>query len=161
MLIKILKNNKASLETKEILELILAAAGIFILIVLLYQLLAPDFDPNKEAAKSYLVSFKSMIEEVNEFSSVEFMLGLGKGEAKMVYFGNEQRIEFGKDIFLRYNTNKNYLCFCYEKDEDSECDYCTSLEYPASFSNGIVVHEKGQEFEINLNESLYFFEVVE
>jgi len=155
---RILQSKKASLETKEILELILAAAGIFILIVLLYQLLAPGFDPNKEAAKSYLASFKKIIGEVDKAGSAQFSLLAGAGEVKMVYFDAGRPAVENK--FFRSTRDNNYLCFCYKKGEDWKCSYCVSLKYPAQFSEEDFVYKPGQGFKINLSENSYFFEVV-
>ena len=59
-------NKKASLETKEIIELILAGVGIFILIFLVWSLIAPDFNEDRETAKAYKESFEEIIGEVEE-----------------------------------------------------------------------------------------------
>jgi len=143
-----IKNKKASLEVKEILELVLAAGGIFLLLLLLWSLLAPTFNKDKETAKSYLNSLKQAIAEADE-KKVAVDFSLWGGEPKMVYFGDEKYVVSGSDTFFRARTDKNYLCFCYEK-KGWKCEDCVSLKLSAVFepSKQEPVFEEGTYFKI-------------
>jgi len=153
-------NKKASLETKEIIELILAGAGIFLIIFFLWNVFSPDFNKDKETAKSYLNTFKSVIDDVDEIGSARF--SLWGGDPKMVYFGKAFRISSGDDVFSRPNTEENYLCFCYEKGKEENkrwiCENCVSLKYPIEFSNSGEIFTEGWSFDITKRENKYFFE---
>ena len=78
-------NKKASLETHEILELILAAAGIIILVILLYQLFMPKFDKNEESAKSFFEQLKKEIARADSGEIGEFKIW-GNANIFLLYF---------------------------------------------------------------------------
>ena len=153
-------NKKASLETKEIIEVILAGVGMVFLIFLLWNIFSPSFDKDKETAKSYLNTFKNVMDDVDKIGYARFFLW--GGEPKMVYFGKTFRISSGDDVFSRSNTKENYLCFCYQKGEGENrrwvCENCVSLKYPVEFSNSGEVFEEGWSFVITKVENKYFVE---
>lgn len=126
---------KGSLETKEIIEIVLAAAGIIVLIILLWSLISPNFNVGDETAKSYLRSFEKTMKEVEKSGTGSFVMW--GGEPKMVYFGSGNRISYGKDMFFNANKGDNKVCFCYESKpgaKDWECGACVLLDKPAEFT---------------------------
>ncbi|MGC9309481.1 MAG: hypothetical protein ACP5D2_02175 [Candidatus Nanoarchaeia archaeon] len=149
------KKADVKLMNREFIGIILAVAGIFLIALLFFKLIAPIWDQEEETAKSYLESFKDVMEEVEKNGYAEF--SLWGGETKMVYFGDKVRLEANnKDIF--FNHQNKDLCFCYEEDV-FKCDYCTDLNKPAEFSDDKMVHEEGSYFEIRDEGDKYFFEV--
>lgn len=145
-----------SLETKEIIEFILAAAGIFLLIVLFFQLIAPNFNRDEQTAKTSLEALRKALQTVDEEGRAN--LELWAGEPKMVYFGDKNSAQFGEDEFFTFQEGKNKICFCYEEDKRWICDYCENMDYPAFFNLGLtkpkeqVVFEEGWAFEITKEE---------
>jgi hypothetical protein len=158
-----MKNKSASLETKEILELILAAAGIFILLFLFFKLFAPTYDPGKEAAKSYLDTFKQEIAKADKGQTGEFSFWQNSGTA-LVYFGARLMYTTSAGVSFEMNSiHKNYICMCYNyyptpppkcdggnvelckyivdnsfSGQQPKCDanYCLSLGLPAKWEAG-------------------------
>jgi hypothetical protein len=126
---------RGSLETKEIIEIVLAGAGIFVLIFLLWALIAPNFNQEEEAAKGYSTGLKAAIEEADRDGRSTFSLwGV---DTKMVYFRGVNRVKLGEDIFYETeNKDKNRICFCYENkpgDKNWQCDGCILLDKQVDF----------------------------
>jgi len=141
---------KGELVTEEILELILAAAAVFLLVLLFYNLLSPGFDKTEETSESY-------------FNVLEEQMALAKsgGEGQMVFIGSEKDkrryaiVYFGEDNlyeedysfegtggypefavakFLKWKEGKeNTICICSGgfDGETAYCDDCKDLEHPA------------------------------
>ena len=149
-----MKNKKADAKMigGQIIKLILGAAVVLVLVLLIYSLISPLFDKEKETAKSYLEIFNRAIHEADENGKSNF--NMWGGEPKMVYFGDKKVLSSGHDFFSRSNDDKNYLCFCYEpEDKIWKCNYCASLNYP------IVFKREGNPTEIKVFEEFWEFEI--
>lgn len=156
-------NKKGSLETKEILEVILAAAGILILVLLFFKLVFP-YNPEKETAKAYFDDLKSKIAEVDAGHAEEFYMWQPEVDTKyfVVYFG--QGTSFITPIngtsvkFSSIGNNENHICVCYvEKgSEKGICPSCMNLDLPiyGEESKFAVGREK---IEIKKDNNNYFF----
>ena len=128
---KIARNKRASLETKEIIELVIGAAAIVLLIWLMWGLISPSFDKNKKTAESYLSSLQDSIKEVDEgANSSIFNIWQPKVNVMMVLFGNGISMNSAGELYKTNKLQKNQVCFCYSKSKAWVCDACTSLAYP-------------------------------
>jgi hypothetical protein len=133
-----MRSKRGSLETKEIIELILAAAFIVIIAILLWNLISPEYSEGEETAKSYLKSFKVAVAEADRNGKASF--NFWKGKLAMAYFGDNRRADFGEYSFLRKSAGDNALCFCYDDDPSSrdwDCDECVSLDKPVEFRTAV------------------------
>jgi hypothetical protein len=137
---KIKLNKKGALETKEIIELVLAAAGIFILLFLFFKLFAPSFDKNQETAKSYFDTLKNEIAKADNKQIGEFSLWQKDGFA-LVYFGDKRTFINNDGTLFSIDSfgEKNQVCICYNykvKGNTPICNEnsCTSLENPVELS---------------------------
>lgn len=158
-----MKNKKASLETNEIIEIVLAAAGIFLLIVLfvsLYNTLT--YDKNDETAKAYIGVLNGAIKEADSGRMGEISFWQND-TFSLAYMGNYVRFPFinGEDkdenrfLFKVPLNNKNYLCVCYndgkgdegyvieenKKYKSTNCKRCVSLNVQA---NAAIKNARGQ-----------------
>ena len=94
---KIKFNKKGELTTKEIIEFILAAAGIVILVILMYKLIFP-FDKNAEAAKGYFDVLKEQIGVADKNAVGEIYLWDSSTSVYIIYFDS-------KDMLINSSVN--------------------------------------------------------
>jgi len=156
-----LKNNRASLETKEIIGLILGAGVVVLLFILMWGLISPGFNKDKETAKSYIASFENAIEEADAGKIGEVFI-LQKSGISLNYYGK-----------IQYQSNSNInipkqkiVCACKlfgtsnEKTFDCFWDYYVELKYPLKiYSNhDLDFHWIKQTFYIRKveNEETYY-----
>jgi|SRR3989338_7769503 len=159
-------NKKASLETHEILELILAAAGIIILVILLYQLFMPKFDKNEESAKSFFEQLKKEIARADSGEIGEFKIW-GNANIFLLYFGNQRTFLYPLDNSIALTIqphDKNYVCICYwETKEKYNCKSCMSLKAPANiywhdeYGKWYLPDEKSVKIQKNSGEYTFFY----
>ncbi|MBU2576973.1 MAG: hypothetical protein KKF50_04590 [Nanoarchaeota archaeon] len=130
-------NKRANLVTDNTVELIIAAAGIVVLIFLLIALYSPTYDENAETAKSYLQMFNEQVSSAD--SLVEGSLTFWGPETENVkfylaYFGDlsrfDKEIEKEKVIFVTRKRNENAICVCYGNAEKMNCKNCKELDLP-------------------------------
>ena len=126
-------NKKGEITTKEILEVLLAAAAVFVLIFLMYSLFVGSFDKDDETAKSYLKTLKREIGVADSGKNGSFdMLNLGNSEVKfyLVYFGERISVKLkdGKD-FKSVGNHENHACVCYRKGDELSCVACEDFDY--------------------------------
>jgi len=98
--------NKKAILSKEVLELIIAAAGIFLIALLFFQLLAPSFDKELESAKSIM---KNILEKANELKEGEI------DNYPVMDMGGWSLIYFDKSLMTIPKTcsfRKDCLCIC-------------------------------------------------
>ena len=172
------KPNRAWLPSKETIELILAAAVIFVLVYLLISLLVGGWDKEDETAKSYLETLKREIEKADAGGIGVFEIWQpeeGKGKVYLaVYFGDKDkkeilyasgktlvsvsvsgssvRPEMNRVLLFPDKVRKNNLCICYlEKAENKICNTCTSFKYPVELKGAEIdkgVILNGQKIKI-------------
>lgn len=158
-----MKNTKANLTVKEILELVLAAAGIFILIWLLVVLISPIFDKDKETTKSYFNTLEKQIKIVDSGGKGNFEIWQGDN-IYLVYFGKKIRVNFEDKEFFLENFHENYICVCYSKNKkENFCEYCKSLDKPAfldSWGYDGWAKKKGDQLLIDKDKEKYIFKKI-
>lgn len=143
-------NKKAELTTNEILELILAIAGIAIVAILLYNLIAPTFNSEEKTAEAYFDTFKKAIQTAEKGGTGVFEIWQPESETNfyMVYFGT--RISYEKDdlTFFSLGNNINHFCLCYSNEKEVSCNYCENLPYP------LKKDEQSNPFHLGVNEKI-------
>lgn len=123
-----MKKRGSTLVSKESLELLLAAAIVFVLVYLFFQIFSPTFNPGEEAAESLIESLKGEVEK----EEGNFLI-YGDEKLYLVYFGSKRKLPFvqkelsgmsGEEriypvgvIFEVDKKYENYICVCYEKSE--------------------------------------------
>ena len=127
-------NKKGNLLSKNTLELILGGAIVLLLLVLLYNLIAPTFNVGDETAKSYFDSLEKEIaladsDKIGSFHMWQPEDKDDKREFFLVYFGNHS--SFGTNLkFYSLGDNLNRICICYIEDGVDNCKYCRNLAFP-------------------------------
>lgn len=156
---RINKRGGAKLGLREFMELVLAGAVIVILVWLMWSLIAPSFDKDKETAESYMKTLKSKIAKADAGNVGEFEIWQPEEKKGihffLVYFGEAQR--FGD--FLSIGNHENRICICYIKDSESTCDSCFDLKNPAKDKVGYAPWsaKQGDKLEITKDEESYLF----
>jgi hypothetical protein len=154
-----MKSKKAALVDKEIIELALGAAAVFVLAILLYGLIAPNFDKVDKSAEGYFDAFVEEVGVVKNGGVGRFSIWQleEKSDVKfyLVYFGEGVSYE---NKFYSFGDNNNHVCVCYD-DEETKCNYCMDLEKPALMDGrakwGVGVGEK-----LSIEDKGEFYEVV-
>jgi hypothetical protein len=129
-----------ALVSDETLELILAGAGVILLLFLLYILISPYFSKQDETLKSYLQSLNSEIGKANSGGVGEFMI-YQDNDVYLVYFGNKSVAGLTGENwrFFMKKSYKNNICFCRKTDvvDNKACNpkFCTSLDRAAVLIN--------------------------
>jgi len=177
-------NKIGGLTEEQIIELVLAVAGIAVLLLLFFSLYgSATYSKDAEGAKAYFDAFKKQIGVANNNGVGEFLIW-DNDKIFLVYFGKHLKFPFnssGKDdensmhLFSVLGINENYICVCYDngKGEDGKtvfeekkykstsCDYCMSLAKPAEFSEknseGMWAVGKGVKLNIIKQDNVYSF----
>lgn len=155
------------MTTKEIMEIILGGAAVLLLIVLLYNLISPNFDVGDETAKVYFDSLEEQIAVADKEGGVgSFSIWLPRGEDDekeflLVYFGNHSSRKGPMRTFYSLGNNVNHICICSWDEGEDKCNYCKNLDLP-------VVRERdmgetwavgiGPKFEIRKMEEVGYYE---
>ena len=147
------------MTTKEILEIILAAAGIILLAVLIYNLISPDFDKDEEAAKSYFASLEEQIGVADAGDVGRFSLWQDDGEDAeffVVYFADKPFWPADKK-FHSWGNNVNHICVCYVEGKLDTCGPCRDLNYPVKKDDSLEgwAIAEGESIEINREGDFY------
>ena len=129
-------SKRGELTTKEIMEIILAAAVVLVLAFLLYRLISPSFDYNEEAAKSYYDSFEEVMAEGGgsflmwqpEKEGVEFYLAYFHNDPSFFLTRGKNPVIVRK--FESFGNNVNHVCVCYWDGKSMKCNYCSDLDMP-------------------------------
>jgi len=122
-------DKRGELTTKEILEILLGAAVVFVLAVLLYSLISPGFDKLDETAESYFEAF----EEVIDNGGGSFLLWQPEDKGKkfyLVYFKDKPSFDVDGRTFFSLSDHVNHVCVCYWDGKNTKCDYCKDLDLP-------------------------------
>ncbi len=147
---------KGELVIEEVLEIILAAAGVFLLVLLFYNLLSPGFDKTDETAKSYFnILEEQMALAKSGGEGKMFFVGDDKDKLKyfIVYFGDKSSYEYRFEYhgggpvtrylpFIKSGGAVNSICICsgdiggLNKAPKFSCNYCEDLKSPADYNGG-------------------------
>lgn len=130
-------SKKGDMTTKEILEIVLGGAIVLVLLVLLYNLISPNFDVGDETSKAYFDSLEDQIAVADSDSVGSFSIWMladedDEREFFLVYFGNTSSFGSGERRFYSLEDNLNHLCICSWEDGDSKCSYCMNLKLPVA-----------------------------
>jgi len=163
-----IKSKKAiTLTPNEIIELILAIAGMFLLIWLFISLVQTGWDVNKETAKSYMATLDKEIKKADGGKTGEFSLWQPDGDVKfyLVYFGDKRKYDVDGISFKRkmFGFGSNAMCLCYVKEKIPSCESCISLGYDVKFiPEKYAAYGTGSEFRITRDDNAkkYLFSVV-
>ena len=129
---------KANLVTDNTVELIIAAAGIVVLIFLLIALYSPTYDENAETAKSYFGMLNEQLSSAD--SGIEGSVTFWGPESDgvkfyLVYFGSLSKFEEDDDInFVARKRNENAICVCYGNKDKMNCKNCKELDLPVELT---------------------------
>ena len=125
---------KGNIVIDNTVELIIAGAGIVILIILLFTLYSPTYDENAERAKSYFQMFKEQV-RVADFGvegSVTFWGPEVEGVGfYLVYFGELSSFEKESLRFTTRRKNENTICVCHGNEDKMICGSCKDLDLEA------------------------------
>jgi hypothetical protein len=133
-----------NLVTDNTVELIIAAAGIVVLVFLLIALYSPTYDEEAKTAESYFEMFNEQLSSVN--SGVEGSLTFWGGNMEdlkfyLVYFGRLSSFPKsigGEDLtFVVRKKNENAICVCYGNEDKMNCKFCKELDFPVEFSQPV------------------------
>ena len=156
-----MKSKKGEIITKEIVELLIAAAGIVAIILLFYNFIAPSRDVVEETSEAFFDIFVEQISVVDNGGVGEFSIWQEVKDAELflIYFGkengNSKRLKFrigGEDFepYGKYQYDyKNIYCMCSLKSGIPQCDYCANLASVAVLDNSL-----GGAWELKLNEKI-------
>ncbi len=153
------------LVSDSIIELVIAIAGIVLLIYLTVALMAPGYDGDKEIAKSYFERLEGEIAVVDLGDVGEFVMferEEGGPEFYLAYFGSVSDFEFEGKYFSSPKVGDNVLCVCYDVIEAVVCKYCIYSELPFSFNGNkseMQVFGEGNQFEIRRRDYYEFSKV--
>ena len=155
-----IKYKRGELLDENLIGLILSVAGVFVLMILLFNLFSPTFNKEEKTAESYFESLNKAIVEVEDGGvSNFFMMEDKKSYFYLVYFGNiasfkgdvnieesagfdaadnapvdinvKLNNEYGKRDFFSSKYGENIICVCYQKNKDITCNYCEDLKLAA------------------------------
>jgi len=154
-------NKKGNLVTDNTVELIIAAAGIVVLIFLLIALYSPTYNENAEAAKSYFGMLNEQLSsaDLGVEGSVTFW-GPESDDVKfyLAYFGRVSKFEEGKLIFVTRKRNENTICVCYGNENKIHCKNCKELDLPVEYSESAPwVINPVKQLRINKTGGKYLF----
>ena len=131
-------NKKGEEIIEETVKIVIAGIGIFLLLFLLYSLIAPNFNPKDETLQAYFNSLKGEIKKADSGQIGEFSVWVDTGKTNeddisLVYFGNLQTFEDSAGVrFFLKKSYPNYLCLCRKSliKEEKPCDsrYCISMK---------------------------------
>jgi hypothetical protein len=146
---------RGELSTKEILEIVLATACILILVLLLYNLIAPDYDKTEKTSESYFKNFEEAIDIADKGGTGSFSIWQEDKSAKyyLVYF--EKKISFneGDLVFSSAGINENHICVC-STSEKNICNFCKNLNLPVKLGDNEV-----KQFSIGINQKINIIKI--
>jgi len=153
-------NRKGTLETNEIIEIVLSAGAIILLLILFLSILNFGYDKNEETMKSYFNTLKQQM-DIGEKGIGEFEMWQEETDVfyYLIYFGDKRSFSFdinGKTQqgLLAFFPSKT-LCICMFKDEVvCKEKYCLNLHTSAKS-----VKSPGEQWVIKRGEKAFIREV--
>ncbi len=163
-----LRNKKGELTTNEILEIVLAAAGIVILFILLYNLISPIFNKEEKTSESYFDSFIEAVGMADKGGTGTFSMWQSEEgvEYYLIYFKDSISYNDNGREFFSMSRNEDHICLCYSKKENV-CNFCENLKYPVKLgeTEDFTQFSLKQGDKVDIiklkNENFYRFNLVE
>jgi len=135
------KLNKGGMLSTEVIQIILAAVGAFLVFMIFYAFLVPDFNKTDKTSEAYfdIVTEKLTAAEKGTTQIITSLSAQEDVEHYLVYFGEENFLELtSKKIFITSENVQNQLCICSIDEDTIKCDYCKSLQKPITLNNEIL-----------------------
>tara|TARA_Y100000310_G_C20685795_1_gene818881 strand:+ start:1239 stop:1739 length:501 start_codon:yes stop_codon:yes gene_type:complete len=153
---------------RETIGLIIGLAIVILLVLLMYNLISPYFDKDKQTAESYFKTLEIEIGKAGQEGGGEFSMWQEEEDTKfyVVYFANRPNFNYGDITFISSGNNENHICICYVDEGKSVCDDCANLNFPATgfLSNEVGEESKvavrGDKLKITKQEEHYLFEKI-
>src|SRR3990167_1681659 len=158
-----IKNKKGALLDKEAIEVLLAIAGVILLVILLYNIFIPEFDEADKTSESFFNDFKEQIKIADNGEIGEFLIWDLKKDDKisyhLVYFDGLISYEDLNIVFNSPGNNENHICICSFDGTRSVCNHCTNLASPPLIGGNEVnfVARSGEKVLIKKEEKGYEF----
>ncbi|MFZ5955633.1 MAG: hypothetical protein ACOYT4_04355 [Nanoarchaeota archaeon] len=161
------KIKKAEIVGNTTIEFLIAAAGIFLLLLLLFKIIG-SYDKMDKTGQSYFNTLKNQMKVADSGKIGEFLIWENEN-FYLVYFGKNSMVwgldkDEKKISFFLNNPGANKLCICYLREKEGEikdyCHYCESLKYPAKyagFENENFVIRQGETVQIKREDDKYIF----
>ncbi len=163
MQVKLKYNKGATLETNEIIEIVLSAGAIILLLILFLSILNFGYDKNEETMKSYFNTLKGQMDIASKGvgSAGEFEIWQQEKDVHfyVIYFGSKRsfnmEINGKQEVGLLSFFPSNTICVCMFKDE-LKCPekYCLDLHTYAKSSNS-----QGEQWVLKQSEKAFIREV--
>lgn len=156
-----MRSKSGEMVNREIIELLIAAAGIVMIILLFYNLIAPSQDKVDKTSEVFFDLFVDQISVVDDGRVGEFSIWQEPEDVKLflIYFGNvdgnKERLTFIKDKRLyeplvKYQyDHKNVYCVCSKEKKNHGCSYCANLASIASLEGS-----SGTPWKLGYNEGI-------
>ena len=135
-----MKSKRGELVTSEIIEVVLVVAGVFVIVVFLYNLISPTFDRGDKISESFLGILEEQIEIADSGTGEFSFWGIESVEGNdldyfLVYFGDRNSVNYSSDVsFVSEGNNKNNICICSLDEKFTSCKHCKDLELPVLFN---------------------------
>ena len=139
-----MKSKGGEMITKEIIELLIAAAGIIVIILLFYSLISPSDSKIMQSSEAFFDLFVDQISVVDGGGVGEFSIWQETDGADLflIYFGNKNGNQVRLDFYIeeeRYEPtvkyqrdHKNVYCVCSLENKIPGCYHCANLANIAS-----------------------------
>ena len=137
------------------IEVIIAIAGIGLLIFLATLLINPGYSKEGEIAKGYLEGVQRAVKD----GGYVMLMDREEGalEFYLVYFGSaiDWRYFSDDDAFSSSKAGKNVICVCYREKKVNVCEFCEDLDKPARSVGG---DEHGEQWVIGSDNRMKVFD---
>jgi len=145
----------------QLLSVILAVAGVVLVVFLMVAVVAPLVNVGEETTKSYLKAFATAIEEADESGYSDFSMWQpqdieGQNKKKeywLIYFGDKPTSYVGHRWFHVSGVYENHVCVCFAEGTETRCGDCMDLKAPARYVSGLTIYDhwyarRGTDIEI-------------
>ncbi|MCK4997338.1 hypothetical protein KAS08_03460 [Candidatus Pacearchaeota archaeon] len=132
---------KGSLETNEMIGLIIGVAVFIILIMVFKGAIFSSLGSGnvEESSDAYFKTFEKEVAKANEGNIGEFIMwqrmdDKGERDVFLIYFGDKYTFNIGDRRFVSMN-NKNSICVCFWDGEEDACkkENCASFDRPVNY----------------------------
>jgi len=128
--------------TNETVQLIVAAAGVIVLLLWFALLYNPGYDSANEIRESYFEMLEDAVAVADGGGKGEFyMIDLGEVDGEdvefyLVYFGSDVVFKYESKSFARKGSGVNAICVCSWYENKGVCTDCSNLDLPATYIQG-------------------------
>ncbi len=149
---------------KEIIEILLAAAGVFVVVWLLYGLISPSFDKVDKTSEAFFDTFLEQVSVADKNGVGKFSIWQKEDKVRyfLVYFGSGKSHEVEDENFVALKEGDNLVCLCSVEEDKRSCEYCKNLNSVVELKGeeGREYIGYGEEIEMRFVNGFYKFEKV-